>query len=73
MGPEGALQPTGLHINSHMVIYILIAEALLPGMMHVLERHQLVSQSRGCLLEKSSFFLLNRLARERGERVSAEP
>lgn len=48
LGPEGALQPTGLHINSHMVIYILIAEALLPGMMHVLERHQLVSQSRGC-------------------------
>lgn len=28
---------------------------------------------RGRLLEKSSFFLLNRLARERGERVSAEP
>lgn len=71
LGLEGALQPTGLHINSHMVIYILIAEALLLGMMHVLERHQLVSWSWGCLLQKSSFFLLNRLARERDERVQS--
>lgn len=45
LGPEGALQPTRQRSSSHMVIYILIAGALLLGMMHVLEWHQLVSQS----------------------------